>query len=136
MEPLCSWRVAEQPIPAACVPHSPLPSIWRVRASIMQVRKRFGQHFLHDPGAIRRIVDAVAPKAGERIVEIGPGRGALTWDLLRRAQSLDVIEIDRVRARLLMLDSRPPGGLNMHVETALDPVFLRRGGGGPPLRIV
>src|SRR5271154_6640392 len=120
MEPLCSWRVAEQPIPAACVPHSPLPSIWRVRASMMQVRKRYGQHFLHDPGVIRRIVDAVAPVAGERIVEIGPGRGALTWELMRRAHSLDAIEIDRDLARSLMLDSRAAGGLRVHIENALD----------------
>ena len=48
----------------------------------MVIRKRFGQHFLHDPAVIRRIVDSVAPSAGERIVEIGPGRGALTWALL------------------------------------------------------
>ena len=36
---------------------------------IMQVRKRFGQHFLHDPGVIRRIVEAIAPADGERLVE-------------------------------------------------------------------
>jgi 16S rRNA (adenine1518-N6/adenine1519-N6)-dimethyltransferase len=44
----------------------------------MVVRKRFGQHFLHDPAVIRRIIDSMNPVAGERIVEIGPGRGALT----------------------------------------------------------
>src|SRR5271154_5166966 len=130
MEPLCSWRVAEQPIPAACVPHSPLPSIWRVRASIMPVRKRFGQHFLHDPGVIRRIIDAVAPAAGERIVEIGPGRGALTWGLLERAQRLDAIEIDRDLARALEADPRAKRGLKVHVENVLDTDFqLLRGEG-------
>ena len=45
-------------------------------------RKRFGQHFLHDPAAIRRIVAALAPRAGDHLVEIGPGRGALTRPLL------------------------------------------------------
>ena len=65
----------------------------------MQVRKRFGQHFLHDAGVIRRIVDAVAPAVGERLVEVGPGRGALTWGLLARARNMDVIEIDRDLAR-------------------------------------
>jgi 16S rRNA (adenine1518-N6/adenine1519-N6)-dimethyltransferase len=54
---------------------------------------------LHDPGVIRRIVDTVAPVAGERIVEVGPGRGALTWGLLERARRLEVIEIDRDLAR-------------------------------------
>jgi 16S rRNA (adenine1518-N6/adenine1519-N6)-dimethyltransferase len=38
----------------------------------MPVRKRFGQHFLHDPQVIRRIIDTVAPVPGERIVEVGP----------------------------------------------------------------
>src|ERR1700690_1626035 len=136
MEPLCSWRVPEQPTPAACAPHSPLPSIWRVRASIMQVRKRFGQHFLHDPGVIRRIVDGVAPAAGERIVEIGPGRGALTWELLRRAQALDVIEIDRDLARSLKEDARATRALRVHVENALDTNFVHLRADGPPLRVV
>jgi len=59
-------------------------------------RKRFGQHFLHDPAAIRRIVAALAPRAGDTLVEIGPGRGALTRQLLACADcTLDAIEIDR-----------------------------------------
>ena len=41
-------------------------------------RKRFGQHFLHDPGTIERIVRAIEPSSGDRIVEVGPGRGAIT----------------------------------------------------------
>src|SRR6202795_4771692 len=136
MEPLCSWLVPEPPTPAACAPHSPLPSIWRVRASIMQVRRRFGQHFLHDPGVIRRIIDAVAPVAGERIVELGPGRGALTWALLERAKRLDVIEIDRDLAQALKSDPRAKSGLEVHVENVLDTDFIRLRGAGGPLRIV
>jgi len=59
-------------------------------------RKRFGQHFLHDPAAIERIVAALAPRPGDHLVEIGPGRGALTRLLLERADcTLDAIEIDR-----------------------------------------
>ena len=58
-------------------------------------RKRFGQHFLHDPGVLRRIVDAIDPAPGDRIVEIGPGQGALTRPLLGRAGRLTAIEIDR-----------------------------------------
>lgn len=58
-------------------------------------RKRFGQHFLHDAGIIRRIVQAVAAKPGQHIVEIGPGEGAITLPLLREAHALTVIELDR-----------------------------------------
>jgi 16S rRNA (adenine1518-N6/adenine1519-N6)-dimethyltransferase len=102
----------------------------------MPVRKRFGQHFLHDPAVIRRIIDAVAPAPGERIVEVGPGRGALTWGLLERAKHLDVIEIDRDLARALKADPRAARGLQVHVENVLDTDFIRLRGAGKPLRIV
>ena len=101
----------------------------------MQVRKRFGQHFLHDAGVIRRIVDAVAPAPGERLVEVGPGRGALTWSLLERAGTLDVIEIDRDLARALSADPRAPR-LRVHVENVLHTDFLALRGAGVPLRVV
>jgi len=58
-------------------------------------KKRFGQHFLHDKNILSRIVEYVAAKPGERIVEIGPGEGALTLPLLRAAGSLTAIELDR-----------------------------------------
>ena len=58
-------------------------------------RKRFGQHFLIDDGIIDAIVQAIAPKAGQCVVEIGPGLGALTQPLLERAGHLTVIELDR-----------------------------------------
>ena len=45
---------------------------------MIQVRKRFGQHFLHDPAVLERIAQAVNPRPGEHLVEIGPGPGALT----------------------------------------------------------
>jgi 16S rRNA (adenine1518-N6/adenine1519-N6)-dimethyltransferase len=102
----------------------------------MPVRKRFGQHFLHDPGVIRRIIDAVAPVAGERIVEVGPGRGALTWGLLERAKRLDVIEIDRDLAQTLKADPRAKTGLHVHVENVLDTDFIALRGDGAPLRVV
>ncbi|MDT9151220.1 rRNA adenine N-6-methyltransferase family protein, partial [Escherichia coli] len=57
--------------------------------------KRFGQHFLHDPQVIERIVRSINPQPGERVVEIGPGLGALTVPLLQRLQQLHVVEIDR-----------------------------------------
>jgi 16S rRNA (adenine1518-N6/adenine1519-N6)-dimethyltransferase len=58
-------------------------------------RKRFGQHFLHDQSILRRIVECISAKPGERIVEIGPGEGALTLPLLRAAGRLTAIELDR-----------------------------------------
>ncbi len=58
-------------------------------------RKRFGQHFLRDAMIIARIAQAIAPKPGQRIVEIGPGEGALTLPLLREAKAMTVIELDR-----------------------------------------
>ena len=64
-------------------------------------RKRFGQHFLHDPAVIEHIIAAVAPQAGERLVEIGPGEGALTFPLLARGARLTVIELDRELAERL-----------------------------------
>jgi 16S rRNA (adenine1518-N6/adenine1519-N6)-dimethyltransferase len=102
----------------------------------MTVRKRFGQHFLHDPAIIRRIVDAVAPVRGERVVEVGPGRGALTFGLLERAKDLDVIEIDRDLAESLRTDPRAGPHLRIHVENVLDTDFVRLRADGPQLRIV
>jgi 16S rRNA (adenine1518-N6/adenine1519-N6)-dimethyltransferase len=58
-------------------------------------RKRFGQHFLVDASVLARIVDAISPRPGERVVEIGPGLGALTTVLLDRVERLEAVEIDR-----------------------------------------
>ena len=64
-------------------------------------RKRFGQNFLCDGGIIAGIVDAIAPRAGEPLIEIGPGLAALTQPLVERAGQLTVIELDRdLAARL------------------------------------
>jgi 16S rRNA (adenine1518-N6/adenine1519-N6)-dimethyltransferase len=58
-------------------------------------RKRFGQHFLVDALLIEGIVEAIAPQAGQHMVEIGPGLGALTQPLLERLGAITVIELDR-----------------------------------------
>ena len=60
-----------------------------------RVRRRFGQHFLHDPRVLARIVDSVNPSASDFVVEIGPGEGALTLPLLSRLEKIHVIELDR-----------------------------------------
>ena len=64
-------------------------------------RKRFGQHFLTDQGIIEGIVQAIAPRAGQAVVEIGPGLAALTQPLVERLGKLTVIELDRDLARQL-----------------------------------
>ena len=84
-------------------------------------RKRFGQHFLHDARVLARIVDAVAPRPGDCIVEIGPGEGALTAPLLERAGALQVIEVDRDLAARLR--ERP--GLTVYEADALEFDFAR-----------
>lgn len=58
-------------------------------------KKRLGQHFLHDPGILRRIADALEIAEGDTVLEIGPGPGGLTAELVRRASRLVAIEKDR-----------------------------------------
>jgi len=92
-----------------------------LRSSSHRPRKRFGQHFLHDPRVLARIVDAIAPQPGDVLVEIGPGEGALTRPLLERAQALHAIEVDRdLAARLRELP-----GLTLHEGDALAFDFAR-----------
>ena len=98
------------------------------------MRKRFGQHFLHDPQVIARIVAAIEPRRGERIVEIGPGRGALTAPLLERLGALTAIEIDRDLARGLAERFGPALELINEDVLEVDVTALR--GAGPPLRMV
>ncbi|MEO8488014.1 MAG: 16S rRNA (adenine(1518)-N(6)/adenine(1519)-N(6))-dimethyltransferase RsmA, partial [Betaproteobacteria bacterium] len=64
-------------------------------------RKRYGQNFLADSHYVARIANAVAPKPGETVVEIGPGLGALAGELIARAGRIVAVEIDRdLAARL------------------------------------
>ncbi len=60
-----------------------------------RAKKRFGQHFLHDRSVINRMVSALALQPDDRIVEIGPGTGALTFPLLEKLSHLQLVEIDR-----------------------------------------
>ena len=65
------------------------------------IRKRFGQHFLTDRHALLRIVDALQLTGSETVVEIGPGKGALTDLLAERCAHLQCVEIDRDLAAFL-----------------------------------
>jgi 16S rRNA (adenine1518-N6/adenine1519-N6)-dimethyltransferase len=103
---------------------------------VSRPKKRYGQHFLHDPGSIERIVRAINPLPGERLVEIGPGRGAITRALLAAAGGLDVIEIDA--DVLPQLQARCTGlpGLRIHQANALEFDLAALRGSGPRLRLV
>jgi 16S rRNA (adenine1518-N6/adenine1519-N6)-dimethyltransferase len=108
-----------------------------LRASVVKntshrPRKRFGQHFLADDAVVEAIVAAIAPRRDDRMIEIGPGLGALTRPLAERLAHLHVIEIDRdIVARLRTAFSGP--GIAIHEGDALKFDF---GGLGPRLRIV
>ena len=95
-------------------------------------RRRFGQNVLVSPGVIRKIVDAIAPQPGDRVVEIGPGLGALTEPLLAALDHLHVVEIDRdLIARLRRRFDA--GRLTIHEGDALAFDFAAL---GPGLRVV
>lgn len=81
-------------------------------------RKRFGQNFLKDPRSIHNIITAIAPQTTDRVVEIGPGLGALTKPLLEHTQHLDVIEIDRDLAQQLKTRFQH-SSLTIYTEDAL-----------------
>jgi 16S rRNA (adenine1518-N6/adenine1519-N6)-dimethyltransferase len=60
-----------------------------------RARRRFGQHFLTDRGVVRRMVRGARVEAGDRVVEIGPGLGILTEELLGAGVQLTAVELDR-----------------------------------------
>src|SRR3954462_13724407 len=105
-------------MPQALPKRSSLPPTWHTP------RKRFGQHFLHDPRVLARIVDAVSPSQKDFLVEIGPGEGALTAPLLERAGKLEVIEVDRDLATALT-ERFPPSQLTVHCADALEFDYAR-----------
>jgi len=82
-------------------------------------RRRFGQHFLHDPAVIARILAAIDPRPGDALIEIGPGRGALTRGLLARVGCLEAIEIDRDLVPSLRAMAVGLGELVVHEADAL-----------------
>lgn len=97
-----------------------------------QPRRRFGQNFLVDPHFIERIVAAIDPKPGERIVEVGPGLAALTERLIERAGHIAAVEIDRDLAARLR-ERFAPDRLTLVVGDALEFDFANF---GSDLRIV
>lgn len=101
-----------------------------------KARKRFGQNFLTDSGIINRIVSSIRPKADDNLLEIGPGKGAITALLLEANPTLNIVEIDRdlVPILLAQFDSRYPE-LKVHQADALKFDFSELAQ-NQPLRIV
>ncbi len=82
-------------------------------------RKRFGQHFLTDPGVIDAIVHAIAPQDDDVAVEIGPGPGAITVPIAKRCGSLHAIELDRDLAARLRTQFENDTHVTIHEADAL-----------------
>ena len=99
-----------------------------------QARKRFGQHFLTDTFVIEQIVSAIAPTAGEQMVEIGPGLAALTQPLVERLGKLTVIELDR--DLVLRLQAHPQLNVIASDVLRVDFIELAKTLQTPKLRVV
>jgi len=100
-----------------------------------QPRKRFGQNFLRDEAVIHAIVQAIAPRADDHLVEIGPGQGALTRYLLTECGRLDLVELDRDLVVWLRDHFGGREHLRIHASDALKFDFAALSG-GEKLRIV
>lgn len=98
-----------------------------------RARKRFGQHFLIDPGVIDAIVRVVAPNDSDVVVEIGPGAGAITGPIARRCGFFHAIELDR--DLVARLKSQFTTNLRMTIHEA-DALNFDFGSLGKELRIV
>lgn len=98
------------------------------------MKKKFlGQHFLHDPRALERIVDLIAVQPSDHLVEIGPGEGALTTRLLPLAHSIDVIELDLDVIPKLQKNCNHSKNLCIHMGDVLQVDFAQF---TAPLRLV
>lgn len=106
----------------------------------MRARKRFGQHFL-EPSWTARVVDAVEPSPDDDVIEIGPGRGAITIPLARRVRWLHAVEVDRdlaaaLRARQLPNVTVVTGDVLALSITDLARRALAHAPAGPQIRVV
>src|SRR4051794_31294412 len=88
-------------------------------------KKSLGQHFLTDRGMIEMIVLAVNPQPGDRLVEIGPGQGAITLPLLRKHGELTAIEFDRDLVVPLSQAAHGVGQLTVIHKDVLEVDFTR-----------
>lgn len=84
-----------------------------------RAKKRFGQNFLHDQNIISQLLHAIAPQASDAMLEIGPGRGALTEHLYQRVARLDLVEIDRDLIHFLQKKFAAATQLRVHAGDVL-----------------
>ena len=98
-------------------------------------KKHLGQHFLHEKRVVEKIVLAVDPQPGDRLVEIGPGQGAITFPLLRRHGALTAIEFDRDLLAPLAAAAEGIGRLTLLPGDVLDVDFTALADGNP-IRLV
>jgi 16S rRNA (adenine1518-N6/adenine1519-N6)-dimethyltransferase len=98
-------------------------------------KKQLGQHFLHEAGIIDKIVRAIDPQPHDRLVEIGPGAGALTKPLLQRHGALTVIEFDRDLIAPLTRLGEEHGALQIVHADVLEVDFTALAA-GTPFRLV
>ena len=103
---------------------------------IHRAKKRFGQNFLHDPNIIRKIVQSIHPKAEDHLVEIGPGQGAITKELLKSCGQLDAVELDRDLIHPLAEMCADLGQLQIFNADALKFDFCQLQTDERPLRLV
>jgi 16S rRNA (adenine1518-N6/adenine1519-N6)-dimethyltransferase len=108
----------------------------RTRHFTEPAKKHLGQHFLHERGIINKIVQAVDPQPGDRLVEIGPGQGAITFPLLDRHGELTVIEFDRDLIFPLTEAARAHGTLEVIHRDVLTVDFSALAHNGGPIRLV
>ena len=99
-----------------------------------RARKRFGQNFLHDQNVIARIVNQIQPREGQRLVEIGPGKGALTREVLAYIPHMDVVELDRDLIPILQAELGPQ--LSIHNTDAMKFDFCSLVEAGQKLRVI
>lgn len=99
-------------------------------------RKRFGQHFLHDGSVIQGLIDEINPQSNDRLVEIGPGLGALTHALLPLAKKLIAIELDRDLIEPLERSSKQLGELIIYNSDVLSFDFSQLASDCSQLRVV
>lgn len=99
-----------------------------------RARKRFGQNFLHDQNVIQRIVHQIQPREGQHLVEIGPGKGALTEEVLHHIGHMDVVELDR--DLIPILQAQLGERVSIYNQDAMKFDFCSLAEGGEKLRVI
>ena len=86
---------------------------------MIKAKKKYGQNFLVDKGVINKIIGAINPKNSEKILEIGPGLGALTTQILNKIDHIDVVEIDPDMIKVLQ-EKIPPSKITIFSSNILE----------------